>query len=268
MKVSLVQASPKSGNKDENIRIMKKHIKKSKSDLVVFGELFLTGYENKDFSELAEPIPGESVNKIIEIAKENNCYIVFGMPEKENDKIYNTSVLVHPDGKTDRYRKWFLPNFGIFEEKKYFKEGNEINVFETKFGKIGLLTCYDIFFPEICKSYALQGADILICISASPETSRLYFERVMQARAVENTCFFFYTNLVGSKVKFWGGNTIIGPKGDIKAKGEYFKEMIVGYDIDLNELKGAREMRPVIRNTRAEIYEKLCEMMNANIRRH
>ena len=261
MKVSLVQASPKSGNKEENIRIMKKFVKKSKSDLVVFGELFLTGYECKDFSEMAEPIHGNSVNKIIRIAKENNCYIVFGMPESENDKIYNTSVLVHPDGKTDSYRKCFLPNFGIFEEKKHFKEGCEINVFETKFGKIGLLICYDLFFPEICKSYALQGADILLCISASPETSRIYFERVMQARAVENTCFFLYTNLVGSKIKFWGGNTIIGPKGDIKIKGEYFKEKAVEYDIDLNELKGAREMRPVIRDTRMEIYKKLYETM-------
>jgi predicted amidohydrolase len=79
----------------------------------------------------------------------------------------------------------------------------------------------------------------------------------MQARAVENTCFFLYTNLVGSKLNFWGGNTIIDPKGDIKIKGEYFKETAVEYDVDLNELKGAREMRPVIRDTRAEIYEKL-----------
>lgn len=262
MKVSLVQASPKSGDKEKNIRIIEKFVKKSKSDLVVFGELFLTGYECKDFSEMAEPIHGKSVNKIISIAEENNCYIVFGMSEKENDKIYNTSVLVHPDGKTDPYRKWFLPNFGVFEEKKHFKEGNKINVFETKFGKIGLLICYDIFFPEICKSYALQGADILLCISASPETSRVYFERIMIARAVENTCFFLYTNLVGSKLGFWGGNTVIGPKGDIKAKGEYFKETTVEYDIDLNELKGAREMRPVIRDTRAEIYKKLYEIMN------
>lgn len=261
MKVSLVQAAPEAGDKEGNIKKIEKFVKKSKSDLVVFGELFLTGYEHKNFSDLAESIYGDSVNKIIRIAKENNCYIVFGMPEKENDKIYNTSVLVHPDGKINKYRKWFLPNFGIFEEKKHFKEGNEINVFETKFGKIGLLICYDLFFPEICKSYAMQGADILLCISASPETSRPYFERVMQARAVENTCFFFYTNLVGSKLKFWGGNAIIGPKGDIKAKGEYFKEAAVEYDIDLNELKGAREMRPVIRDTRAEICEKLYSIV-------
>jgi len=259
MKVSLVQASPKSGDKDGNIRIMKKYVEKSNSDLVVFGELFLTGYERKNFSELAEPIPGESTNRITEIAKENNCYLVFGMPEKEKH-IYNTAVLVHPDGKIDFYRKWFLPHFGIFEEKNYFKDGNEINVFKTKFGKIGVLICYDIFFPEICKFYALQDADILICISASPEISRLYFERVMRARAVENTCFFLYTNLVGSKLNFWGGSTVVGPKGDIKIRGEYFKEKLVEYDIDLNELKSAREMRPVIRDTRAGIYEKLYKI--------
>ncbi|MBU4255745.1 MAG: carbon-nitrogen hydrolase family protein, partial [Candidatus Thermoplasmatota archaeon] len=132
MKVSLVQAAPGAGDKEGNIKKIEKFVKKSKSDLVVFGELFLTGYEHKDFSDLAESIHGDSVNKIIRIAEENNCYIVFGMPEKENDKIYNTAVLIHPDGKTDSYRKWFLPNFGIFEEKKHFKEGSEINVFETK----------------------------------------------------------------------------------------------------------------------------------------
>ncbi|MDI6917815.1 MAG: carbon-nitrogen hydrolase family protein [Thermoplasmatales archaeon] len=263
MKVSLAQASPKSGDKKENIRIMEKYVKKSSSDLVVFGELFLTGYGCKDFSDLAETIPGKSINKIAGIAKENRCYIVFGMPEKEKDRIYNTAVLIHPDGKINKYRKWFLPNFGIFEEKKHFKEGKKINGFNTRFGKIGLLICYDIFFPELCKSYALQGADILICISASPSLTRIYFERVMQARAVENTCFFLYTNLVGSELNFWGGNTVIGPKGDIKTKGEYFKEMTVEYDVDLNELKNARENRPVIRDSRPEIYKKLYEIMNA-----
>lgn len=260
MKVALAQRAPKVDEKEENILVIKECVEKTAADIVVFGELFLTGYKcSKNFTELAEGTTGKSVQKIAKIAKENNRYIIFGMPEKARNSIYNTAVLVHPNGKISSYRKIFLPHFGMFEERNYFNEGNKTEIFKTKFCKLGLMICYDIFFPEIAKCYALQGAELLVCISASPSQTKDYFERVMQARAVETTAFFLYVNLVGAEenMNFWGGSTVIGPKGDIKVRGEYFKESIIEYDIDLNEIPTARAARPVLRDTRGEICKEL-----------
>jgi predicted amidohydrolase len=199
------------------------------------------------------------------IAKENNCYIVFGMPLKDKNVeglIHNSAVLIHPNGKTDIYNKWFLPNFGPFEEKLFFNEGEKLPIFKTKYGKVGLLICYDIYFPEICKAYSLQGADIIICISASPSTTRKYFETLLPARAIENTTFMIYSNIVGTQedLVFWGGSQAYDPLGNQLAKAVYFKESVVTCKIDLKQVKLARANRPVIRDIRPEIYNDLYDI--------
>jgi predicted amidohydrolase len=121
------------------------------------------------------------------IAMQKHCYIVFGMPLKDEHVqglIYNAAVLIHPEGAVDYYHKWFLPNAGPFEEKIFFDQGENLNIFHTKFGKIGFLICYDVNFPELAKALCLQGAELLICISASPSTTRHYFETLLPARAL------------------------------------------------------------------------------------
>jgi predicted amidohydrolase len=193
------------------------------------------------------------------------------MPEKAKEAeglFYNSSVLVYPNEEVGCYRKLHLANFGPFEEHLYFGRGNKLPVFETKIGRIGMLICFDCFFPELSKIYALKGADILVCISASPSTTRIFFEKVIVSRAIENTVFFTYTNLVGTELNmvYWGGNTVIGPRGDVKAKGEYFKEDTVTCDINLNELTTAREFRPTIRDTRIELFAELQRLLEEDIR--
>lgn len=265
MKIALVQSKPSLGKKEENINIIRKCIENNDAELFVFPELFLTGYNCRDYLiSLAEYKTGKSISEISKISEENNCHIVFGMPEKSNKfkgLIFNTAAFVHPNGKTDCYRKWYLANFGPFQEKQFFTKGNELNIFETELGKIGILICYDIFFPEICKTYALQGVEILICISASPSTTRIYFEKVMVSRAIENTSFFMYSNLVGTEenLTFWGGNTVINPKGEILKKGKYFEEEVVTCEIDLNEIKTSRQFRPVLRDNRLDVYERFIK---------
>jgi predicted amidohydrolase len=125
---------------------------------------------------------------------------------------------------------------------------------------LGCLICYDIFFPEVCKTYALKGAEMLVCISAGPTASMEFFEKVMFARAIENTTFFLFCNLTGSESSmiYFGGSTIIGPRGDLKATGGHLIEQIVKTEIDLEELKIARRFRPTLRNTRSEILEQLA----------
>ena len=265
MKIALISMRPKIADKKANLQTMKEHISKTNADMYIFGEISLTGYRCKDeLRNLVETIDGPSVAYMKKVAKDKKCYIIFGMPLKDSNVeglTHNSAVLVHPDGKADVYNKWFLPNFGPFEEKLFFDEGESLKVFDTKYGKIGILICYDLFFPEICKAYSLQGADIIICISASPSTTRKYFETLLPARAVENTTFMVYVNLVGTQedLVLWGGSQIYSPMGDLLTKAPYFKENITTCDIDLNQLKIARANRTVIRDIRPEIYHDLYD---------
>ena len=263
MKMALISARPKIADKKSNLKTMENYVKKTKADFYVFGELFLTGYRCKDeLRNLAETTNGPSIRYMKKIAKDRKCYIVFGLPlkdEKIEGIIHNVSVLIHPNGNVNIYKKWFLPTFGPFEEKIFFDEGEELNIFVTKFGKIGLLICYDIFFPEISRALSLQGADILICISATPSTTRKYFETIIPVRALENTVFMAYINLVGTQedLVFWGGSQVYDPLGNLLVKAPYFKESIVTCDLDLKLLTKARANRPVIRDIRPEIYQDL-----------
>ena len=113
----------------------------------------LTGYVVKDqIYELAEPIPGPSVQKVEALAKKTGMHIIFGMPEvseKTKATLYNTAVLVGPDGYIGKYHKMYFPTHSVFEEKRYFRPGYQPARFDTALGKIGLTICYDVFFPEV-----------------------------------------------------------------------------------------------------------------------
>lgn len=272
MRLTLSQLAPVLGDKKKNLGLIEKTVAESESDLVVFAELFLTGYMCRDnLTFLAEPLTGESVMQVAKIAKEYGTHIIFGMPESSTQvkgQFYNSSVLVYPNDRIESYKKLHLANFGPFEEHLYFTKGADVPIFETPFGKLGMLICFDCFFPELSKIYALKGADLLVCISASPSTTRIFFEKIIVARAIENTLFFTYTNLVGTELNmvYWGGNTVVGPRGDIKAKGEHFKEQNVHSEIDFKELTTAREFRPTIRETRMELFLELQKLLKKDVR--
>jgi len=261
MKICIVSAKPKVGGKKKNLDKIEKYISQEKADIYIFGELFLTGYFCRDdIREMAEDNEGESIKKLKKMAKENDCYIICGAPLKEREGVIsNSALLIHPNGKVDAYRKTFLANFGPFEERFYFLPENNLPVFQTKYGKIGICICYDIFFPELVKAMVLQGADLIVCISASPSVTREFFEKVLPARAIENTVFVAYANLVGSQenLVFWGGGQVYNPMGELMARGEYLKEGYVVADIDFSLLENARASRPTIRDTKAEILHAL-----------
>lgn len=273
MKVSIVSMRPEIGRKEANISKMQKYIEQTNSDLVVFGEMTLTGYPCKDdLRSLAEPLSGPSIEKLKTVAKQHNKHIVFGMPllnERITGLVHNASVLIQPDGTIDAYKKWFLPTFGPFEEKLFFDEGETLPVFQTKLGTIGLCICYDIYFPEITKALTLQGAEIIICISASPSVTRTYFETILPARAIENTTFMVYANIIGNQenLVFWGGSQAYDPLGNLLGKAPYFEESMVNYTLDKSKISLARANRPVIRDIRPEIYQDLYEYSRFHVRK-
>lgn len=264
MRIVLGQVQPELGNKGHNVEKIERVVAENECDLAVFGELFLTGYMCRgDFPRLAEDLSGPSMSKIKRISEEYGSHIILGMPEMDEKTrgIYNSSVLVTPDGDARSYRKLHLANFGPFEESLHFGRGSGLEVFETDIGRIGLIICFDIFFPELSKFYALAGADMIVACSASPSTSKFFFQTIIPARAIENALFFVYSNLVGTEksMVFFGGSAVVGPRGDEKVKAEEYGEDVARCDIDLKELEKARQHRPVVRDTRFDVLGRIPE---------
>jgi predicted amidohydrolase len=266
IKVALAQISSKRENKKENLKKIEEFTIKAKeqaADLVIFPELSLTGYVLHDqVYELAEVIPGPSTKKIEDLAKKTGMHIIFGMPElseKTEATIFNTAVFVGPKGFIGKFRKMYLPTHSVFEEKRYFRPGYQTVAFNTPIGKIGLFICYDIFFPEVCRLTRLKGAELLVCISASPAVRRGYFEILTAARALENTAFLAYVNLTGVEdgLQFWGGSRIMSPTGDLIAKAKYDAEDLVSCEIDYNDIRPAETFIPTLRDLRPELFDEL-----------
>jgi len=264
--VALAQINCKAGDKKYNINKMVKHIKKAKNKdakLVIFPELSLTGYIIRDLAyELAEPIEGSSVRLLEEVAKKERVYIVFGMVErgeKAHAVIYNTAVLLGPEGFVGKYQKMYLPTHSVFEEKRYFRPGYQASVFDTDIGRIGLMICYDVFFPEVARMLRLNGSQLTICISASPAVRRKFFEVLTVARAMENTTYLAYVNLVGIEdgLQFWGGSRLIAPNGSIISQAKYDEEDQVIGRVDYADLKRTETFVPTLRDLRPEFFETL-----------
>lgn len=269
IKVALAQMDCKVGDKTHNLHTMATYIaeaKRQKADIVLFPELSLTGYVVKDRTyEFAETIPGPSTEKILKLARENNLHIIHGMIEKSQKAkgvVHNTAVLTSPDGVLGQYRKMYLPTHSVFEEKRYFRQGYETPVFDTQIGKVGMTICYDLFFPETVRLLRLKGAELIACISASPSVRRHYFEILTVARALENTAYLAYVNLVGIEdgLQFWGGSRVIAPNGRIIAQAKYDEEDMVVGTIDYSDISYTETFIPTLRDLRPELFDELGDL--------
>jgi len=129
------------------------------ADLIVLGEMVSCKGVTNIFSEAAEPIPGPTTDFYGKLAQQNDCYIVVGLPERDGREVYNVSVLMGPDGLVaGKYRKVTLPREEI---QQGISPGTEYPVFETRFGKVGMMICYDVYFPEVARELAMNGAEVI-----------------------------------------------------------------------------------------------------------
>ena len=262
MRVGYIQTSPQFGDKNQNFKEIERVIKKIKANLIVLPELFATGYTfvNKEEAlSMAEDHNGETAQFLCEVAQLTNSVVVGGFIEKDGDKLYNSAYIVSNKEVLGIYRKIHL----YFKEKLWFSPGDKpLKVFRVNEVNIGVMICFDWFFPETARTLALLGADIIICISATPSVTRKLFETIIPARAVENTVYFIYVNLVGTQenLVFWGGSQIYDPLAKLLVKAPYFKESVKVCDIDLKQLEFSRAVRPVLRDIKPEIYQDLYNL--------
>jgi predicted amidohydrolase len=261
----LAQTGPVLGKKNENLKTIERHASSARRknvDLLVFPELHLTGYTMQDeVYNLAEPIPGPSEKRVEKIAKEHGVHIVFGMPEESPVKgvIHNSAVLVGPKGLVGRYRKIHLPTHTVFEERRYYRPGQEAPVFDTPMGKIGLTICYDLYFPELTRLETLGGAELIVCISASPGLRRRFFEGFCLSRAMENAVYLAYVNRVGIEDgnQFWGGSRVVAPGGSVLVQCKYDVEDYQTCKFDLAEVGRARAFIPTIKDLDPQLFDQL-----------
>ena len=255
LRIALAQTPCKLGDKSENISRMESMVSSADSDVYIFAELFLTGYMIRDdVYRLAERTDGKSIDKIARICKEHGCSIGLGMPVMDDEipgLVRNSFVMVSPDGKVERYDKMNLANFGPFEEGFYFTPGELPSIFQVNGHRIGAVICYDLFFPELVKSYAAAGAEAIVCISASPVTSRYFFEKIVVTRAIEDTSYIVYVNQAGCQLNqvFFGGSEAVDPLGAVIAKNKYFQKDLNVIEVSDDILRTARRSRPTIRDS-------------------
>ena len=246
--VAVVQMQPKLNEVSENLIRMTDFVEKicleQKIDLIVFPELITTGYEcGVRFTDLAERVPGHTANLMAQQAAEFNTHITFGMALKEQVEsiVYNAAIMVGPDGEMiGDYRKVHPRG----EERLAFRPGFRYPVFETSFGMVGLMLGWDMAFPEVARSLALDGAELL-CLCANWEMPHSEeWNAFVLARAFENSVFVAAANRVGEEPSytFFGQSMIVGPRGEIYSSIDEGKNE--GYAlarVDLDEVRRLRE---------------------------
>lgn len=267
--VALAQVTCQLHDKEGNLKRMTDIVKKTKGKIVIFPELNVTGYMPRDdLFRQAETVVGPTIKAVLKLAKQTKKDIVFGCPMKDErvpGLVYNSCLLASGKGQLFRYDKMYLPTFGPFEERVYFAEGKGVVVGEGLHAKLGLMICYDMFFPELGKLETLLGAQMLVNISAAPTTSRVYFRRVMPGRAVENSIYVAYCNLVGvhGSLVFGGGSVLLGPRGDEVVRAKDLEEDVVEAQIDLSDIDVARRFRPTVRDTRVELLDEIGNVLRS-----
>ncbi|AWR96506.1 amidohydrolase [Acidianus sulfidivorans JP7] len=248
MDIELAQINPKLGDVDYNLKKHMEIIETSMADCVIFPELSLTGYLLRDMVYEIHQKSEKAIQKIAEISK---CSIV-GTVKEYRYGILRNSAAVIIDGKIDYVYKFFLPTYGLFEEKRYFQPGDplkDVKTFKYKDFTFGVVICEDAWHPEPIQALALKGADAVFIPSSSPMRklqSNLAIEdnwkSLLKAHSLMNGIWSVFVNSVGSQEEeyFWGGSMVVSPYGTITVQGKKFEEELIKAKIDIDDVRKSR----------------------------
>lgn len=248
------------------------------AQIVVTQELFLTPYfctvEDTALFDLADPLPGPITDQLSAVAQELGIVLIASLFEHRGPGLYhNTAAIFDADGTLlGLYRKNHIPQDPGFEEKFYFTPGDSgYPVWDTRFGKIGVLICWDQWYPEAARLMALGGAQVLIYPTAIGwlpsekaelgEAQHCAWETVQRGHAVANGCFVAAVNRSGSHggTEFWGQSFVANPYGEIVAKASSEREQTLVYDLDYKAVEHFRRIWPFFRDRRIDTYQDLTK---------
>jgi len=276
-------------NRANQMRLIETAAKKG-AKIICTQEMFASQYfcqvEDHSFFSLAESIPGPSTDQASKIAKRYGCVIVASLFEKRTSGLYhNTAAVIDADGSLmGIYRKMHIPDDPLYYEKFYFTPGDTgFKTWKTRHAQIGVLICWDQWYPEAARLTALQGAEILFyptAIGWHPKEKELYgahqhesWELIQRSHAVANGCYVCAPNRIGIEhvkgsdgklasedgIEFWGQSFIASPNGQIVKKASVEKQEILMVDCDLDKVEFARTHWPFLRDRRIDAYGDLTK---------
>ena len=268
-KVAGIQAAC-SENKDKNLENTINLIRMAadrEAKIIGLQELFNIHwfpYEiNEDNFALAEKEDGKTIKILQNLAKEKEIVLICPVFEHDISGVYyNTAFVIDADGSiAGKYRKNHIPEHPYWEEKYYFKPGNlGFPVFTTRYAKIGIQICWDVFFPEVSRILALKGAEIIFSPTASDSVSAIQkWEKIISSNALANNVFIFRVNRVGNEKhqQFYGKSFCVNPEGNLICGPSNEKDSILIADIDLHQIGETRRLWTFIRDRREEIYGEI-----------
>lgn len=255
------------------------------AQLIVLQELHNSLYfcktENVNLFDLAEPIPGPSTNFYGELARQYGVVIVTSLFERRAAGLYhNTAVVIEKDGTiAGKYRKMHIPDDPAYYEKFYFTPGDlGFHPIETSLGKLGVLVCWDQWYPEAARLMALQGAELLIYPTAigyessdtedEQQRQREAWTTVQRGHAVANGLPVVSVNRVGYEpdpsgqtkgIQFWGSSMVVGPQGEMLYRASEVEEECTIVSVDLNHSEHVRRWWPFLRDRRIDTYEDITK---------
>ena len=274
MRVAVAQVEPKLGEKEHNLAMCFARLEEAAAqgvELAVFPECAIPGYMWDSAEEAlpyAEEIPGPTTEAFERECARLNIHAITGLLEREGDALYNAAILVGPDGLVGSYRKTHLPFLGV---DRFVTPGDEFKVFDTALGKIGLIICYDLRFPEVTRTLALAGADIVALPTNFPMAARLQCEIIAPARAAENRIYLLVANRVGKERwgEFCGRSQIVDPFGNRLAETDVTTETLLVADVDLEKARDKDYVVPgeyelyLFGHRRPDLYGALVEEQSA-----
>ena len=259
--VTLAQIKPKLGCLADNLALIEERIRLAVAegkDLIVFPELALTGYFLKDLvPEVALRVDSPQIQRLVKLSSEIS--IAVGFVEVTDDyRFYNSALYLEDGAIRHRHRKVYLPTYGLFDEQRYLARGERFRAFDTKFGRMGLLVCEDMWHLSASYILAMDGASTLICLSSSPGRgidgeslgSADAWQQLTSTTAMFLNCRVLYCNRVGFEdgVNFWGGSEYVSPSGESLARGCLLEEDSVAALLDEGALRRERIFSPMLRD--------------------
>jgi predicted amidohydrolase len=259
--VVLAQLKPKLGCLADNLALIEERIQQAtaaKADLIVFPELALTGYFLKDLvPEVARRLDSPEIQRMVELSR--NISIAVGFVEVTSDYRFFNSALYLEDGAIKHlHRKVYLPTYGLFDEQRYFAHGEQFRAFDTKFGRMGMLICEDMWHLSASYILAMDGATTLICLSSSPGRgingeslgSADAWQQLASTTAMFLNCRVLFCNRVGYEdgVNFWGGSEYVAPSGESLARATLLEEDMLAATVEEGVLRRERIFSPMLRD--------------------
>lgn len=277
MRLACVQSNVIFSEPRANLEHAKAKLRELKSkgvDLAVFPEAFLTGYcvsSREEALDISIPRDGSIINELKAAADELGMVTVVGFAEVRGEDLYNTAVLIEPGRENRFYSKTHLPELGY---DKFVLPGEEMPVFDTRLGKIGVLICFDLRPPEACRVEALAGADLIVLPTNWPEGAQFAADVMAPCRAAESGVFLATCDRVGTEngFSFIGLSKIISPRGKVLAEAGPEEETIIA-DVDLAQARNKRivgipgkyEMT-IFDSRRPELYKGISEVKEPALR--